>query len=336
MFIWILTILMLFALEIAYLKLADRLNIIDKPNLRSSHTIPVVRGGGLIFPLSWLIMSVYSGWKFPWFTSGLLILSVISFRDDMRPLSAGQRFIFHIIASIFLFAELSILDEMPIWLIIMLLIAVIGILNAINFMDGINGMTGLYALSFLLPVSILTSSASGPIELNPLRSPTIMLSLSIIVFGFFNFRKRARCFAGDVGSISIGFILVFFLLSFMTDRESALGISHQGTFQTFDPVYILMLSVYGVDTVLTILQRLKLRENIFEAHRRHLYQYMANEMKMPHLTVSLIYGLTQMLINIYVLSGFVTWWGALSVLTTLSAAYFWIKAGPLKRPTSAL
>ena len=110
MFIWILTILMLFALEIAYLKLADRLNIIDKPNLRSSHTIPVVRGGGLIFPLAWLIMSVYSGWKFPWFTSGLLILSVISFRDDMRPLSAGQRFIFHIIASIFLFAELSILD----------------------------------------------------------------------------------------------------------------------------------------------------------------------------------------------------------------------------------
>ena len=336
MYIWMFTILMLLALEIAYLRLADRLNIIDKPNQRSSHTIPVVRGGGLIFPLTWLIMSVYSGWNFPWFTSGLLLVSVISFWDDMRPLSAGQRFIFHIIATILLFAELSILGEMPIWIIMLLLIAVIGILNAINFMDGINGMTGLYALSFLLPVLFLTSSFSGFIHLNPLQSPTIMISLSLLVFGFFNFRKRARCFAGDVGSISIGYILVFFLLSFMTDRESALGISHQGSFQPFDPVYILMFAVYGVDTVLTILQRLKLKENIFEAHRRHLYQYMANEMKMPHLTVSVIYGLTQTLINIYVLSGMVTWWGALSVLTALSAAYFWIKTGPLKRPTSAI
>ena len=96
MYFWIITIVVLFALEVAYLKLAARLNIIDKPNLRSSHSIPVVRGGGLIFPLAWLIMSAYSNWKFPWFSAGLVILSLVSFWDDMRPLTAGQRFIFHI------------------------------------------------------------------------------------------------------------------------------------------------------------------------------------------------------------------------------------------------
>ena len=326
MYFWIITIVVLFALEVTYLKLADRLNIIDKPNLRSSHSIPVVRGGALIFPLAWLIMSAYSNWKFPWFSAGLVILSLVSFWDDMRPLTAGQRFIFHIISCVLMFTELSLWNHVPVWALVMLFIAVIGILNAFNFMDGINGITGMYALSFLIPITLFIPNANDLMSLDPLRSPVIITGLSILVFGFFNFRKKARCFAGDVGSISIGYILVFMLFSLMTDQESILGINHQGSIQEFDIYYILMFAVYGVDTILTILQRLKMGQNIFEAHRMHLYQYMANELKIPHLYVSLIYALCQLMLNLYVLSGSVTWWGATLILTSLAMVYLSIKA----------
>jgi UDP-N-acetylmuramyl pentapeptide phosphotransferase/UDP-N-acetylglucosamine-1-phosphate transferase len=333
MHIWILLATLLFLLEFAYIRLADKLNIIDKPNLRSSHSIPVVRGGGIIFPLAWLIMSAVAGWKYPLFTSGLLLLSSISFWDDMRPLSAGQRFIFHIISCVLLMSELSLWYQMPIWGLPIIFIAIIGVLNAFNFMDGINGMTGFYGLSFIIPLILHMSAKGGMTSIDPLSSPVIMTGISIMVFGFFNFRKKARCFAGDVGSISIGYILVFFLLSLMISQSGNLGIDHTPLYPVFDPTYILMFSVYGVDTVMTILLRIKLRENIFEAHRRHLYQYLANEMKIPHLSVSFIYGLTQLFINLYVLSGSATWWGCLTILASLSVVYVVIKSNVMRRTT---
>lgn len=322
---WILVVSILFLLEISYIRLADRLNIIDKPNLRSSHTIPVVRGGGIIFPLAWLAMSAYTGWDHLWFTSGLMLLSLISFWDDMTPLSAGQRFIFHLISCALLMTELSVWSTFPVWGIIALFIVVIGILNAFNFMDGINGMTGMYALSFILPFIFHTAVPEGLRHINPVESPLIIVGASILVFGYFNFRKRARCFAGDVGSISIGFILIYFLLSFMTDQEMSLGLSHTGASTGFHLSYILMFSVYGVDTVLTILQRIILRENIFEAHRRHLYQFMANELGMSHLIVSTIYGASQLLINMYVLSDSFNWWGGAAILSILAVSHYLIK-----------
>lgn len=326
MYIWLILFTGLFLLEFFYVKLADKLNIIDKPNLRSSHSTPVVRGGGIIFPLAWLILFFTSGGKYPWFTAGLLLLSVISFVDDIRPLSAAQRFVFHIISCGLLLAELSLWDTLPIWGIALLFVAVIGILNAFNFMDGINGMTGFYGLSFIVPLMMYISAPEGMLAINPARSPIIIIGMSILIFGFFNFRKKARCFAGDVGSISIGYTLLFFMLSLITSQESLIGIEHQTQLPKFDPSYILMFSVYGVDTVLTILLRLKLRENIFEAHRRHSYQYLANELRIPHLSVSIMYGLTQLVINLYVLSGSLTWWSALLILALLSSIYILIKS----------
>ncbi|MCM0365622.1 UDP-GlcNAc--UDP-phosphate GlcNAc-1-phosphate transferase, partial [Bacteroides fragilis] len=98
---------------------------------------------------------------------------------------------------------------------------------------------------------------------------------SVLVFDFFNFRKRAKCFAGDVGSVSIAFVVLFLIGSLI--------------FQTKDFSWLVLLVVYGVDSVLTIVHRLLLHENIGLPHRKHLYQIMANELKIPHVAVALTY-----------------------------------------------
>ena len=96
----------------------------------------------------------------------------------------------------------------------------------------------------------------------------IVTTLSVLVFCFFNFRKKAKCFAGDVGAVCIAFIILF-----------ALG---RLILQTNDVTYLMLLGLYGVDTVLTIIHRIMLHENLGEAHRKHAYQLMANELKIPH------------------------------------------------------
>src|SRR5690606_6410937 len=95
--------------------------------------------------------------------------------------------------------------------------------------------------------------------------------------------QRAKCFAGDVGSVSMCFILLFAVLGLI--------------FATGNPIYMLFFAVYGVDSVLTIIHRLMKRENIFEAHRSHLYQYLANEANGNRLVISTMYGLLQALIG---------------------------------------
>src|SRR5690606_637064 len=107
------------------------------------------------------------------------------------------------------------------------------------------------------------------------------------VFAFFNFRTKAKCFAGDVGSVSIAFILLF-----------ALGalILKTGNF-----IYILFLTIYGIDSVWTIVRRLLRRENIFEAHRSHLYQYLGNEAGVNKLLISSLYTVLQLIIGLAII-----------------------------------
>lgn len=327
MITWILVTVILYCLAAAYLKIADKFNIIDKPNQRSSHKIPVVRGGGIIFPIAWLVYSCWNGYAHPWFTSGLIMLSYISFWDDLRPLSAAQRAIFHAIGVVLLITELSLWNNIPVWGIVGMFIAMIGILNVFNFMDGINGITGMYVLAVLLPLLPFLSGSDPAGFHDPMRTPFFVMIISMLIFGFFNFRKKARCFAGDVGSISTGYMLIFILMSLMTDTEMKIGINHGAQTNQFHPEYILMLSVYGIDSVLTILHRLYLGENIFEAHRKHLYQYLANEKGIPHLKVSWGYALTQLAINIYLLNAVhIDWMSAFFILAGLTCIYLWIKS----------
>jgi len=274
---YIFIFLLLFVAELAYFRVANHFNIIDKPNQRSSHTRITLRGGGVVFYIGALLYFVLQGFQYPWFFGGLTMLSLISFADDVRPQSSKLRLLVHFTAMGLMFYQWG-LFELPWYFSVCALVVSTGILNAYNFMDGINGITGGYSLVVAVALLYINIYRVRFID-NELIYYVI---LSLLVFNYFNFRTKARCFAGDVGSISIAFILLFLLGKLII--------------ATNDISYIVLLGVYGVDTVLTIIRRLLLKENIFEAHRKHVYQLLANEMKMPHVWVSTIYVSLQALI----------------------------------------
>lgn len=276
--IYVVIAAILMAAELLYFKIADRLNIIDRPNMRSSHTSITLRGGGVVFLFGAWIYAAFFGLTYPWFLIGLTLVGVVSFIDDVHSLPDSVRLIVQFCAMFLMFYQFGILNWNDWWIVCIALIVCVGITNAYNFMDGINGITGAYSLAVMLPLIYLNESV-GFIAMPFL----VVITLSILVFLFFNFRKKARCFAGDVGSISMAFIVVF-----------ALGLL---ILQTRDFSYIVFLGVYGVDAVLTIVHRIMLHENLGEAHRKHAYQLMANELKQSHLKVSAGYMIMQLAVS---------------------------------------
>lgn len=271
-----------FIVIIVYFKLANHYNIIDKPNERSSHTEVTIRGGGIIF----LFAGLFGLYLHPetWMPiAGMLIIGVISFIDDRITLSNKIRVIFHLTAVSLLFIPLNVYQLFPWYICIVLYIVVIGIINAYNFMDGINGITGLYSLVILTGLQYVNYKSGSFIQPDLIWLPI----LACLVFLFFNFRKRAKCFAGDVGSISIAFWISYLMLKLII--------------QTGNYAYILFLAVYGVDAILTIIHRLILKQNIFKAHRLHFYQILANEQKWPHLAVSVLYAILQIIVIVAVI-----------------------------------
>jgi UDP-GlcNAc:undecaprenyl-phosphate GlcNAc-1-phosphate transferase len=272
----VLTLLILF-----YFRLAVQFKIIDRPNQRSSHSRITIRGGGIIFPIALLLQALFSRFEYPLFTSGLLLISTVSFYDDMRPLSNKIRLLIHLIAVSLLFMQTDLLTY-PVWIIILVYILVIGTINAYNFMDGINGINGAYSLITILSLCFINENHNSFVQSEWLN----ITALSLLVFNFFNFRKKAKCFAGDVGSVSMAFIIIFFLLQLIL--------------KTGDLKYIGFLLIYGIDSISTILFRLIRKENIFEAHRTHFYQYLTNVKSLPHLVVSALYMIVQLIVNLLI------------------------------------
>ena len=273
--------LLLLVLEMVYFKLAERFNIIDRPNGRSSHSSVTLRGGGVIFLIGAWLFSAFYGFAYPRFLAGLTLISLVSFVDDVRSLPDSIRLIVQFIAAVLLFYELGIIHWDMWWIVILSLVVCVGITNVYNFMDGINGITGGYSLAVLVPLLLLNKE-----NLYVDTSLIVVTILSVLVFCVFNFRPRgrAKCFAGDVGSISIAFIILFILGSII--------------FKTGDLTYLMLLVVYGVDACLTILHRIKLHENLGEAHRKHVYQLMANELSIGHTKVSGIYMALQLAVSL--------------------------------------
>ncbi|NEU10267.1 glycosyltransferase family 4 protein [Flavihumibacter sp. R14] len=283
--IYILFAFIFLLLELLYFYIADRYNIIDHPNERSSHSEVTLRGGGIIFPVAILCYSLYAGFEYHNLLLGLLCISFISFWDDIHTASSKLRIVFHLMAVTFLFFELR-LFQLPIWVVVVSYVLVIGTINAYNFMDGINGITGIYSLALVATLFWINQS-EGFINGDIL----IITMVALLVFLYFNFRRKARCFAGDVGSVSMAFIVIFSLLLLIL--------------KTNEFLYILLLAVYGVDAVLTIFIRLFKGENIFEAHRSHAYQKLSNERGLSHRLVAFLYAVLQIIVNflvIYVIS----------------------------------
>lgn len=312
--------------ELIYFRIADKCNIIDKPNGRSSHSSIVVRGGGVIFAISmivWSLLMVVQGVSggasadfchdsavleqaqtalaapkvqgYLPFMIGLVMICTVSFWDDVKSLPVSVRLVVQFTAMGLMLYQLIIdngqlnIEHWWGWMLLLLAASIVcvGATNIINFMDGINGITAGYALAVILPLLMLDvrgkmDDVSGFIE----PSYLIVAMIGVLVFCIFNFRPKgkAKCFAGDVGSIGIAFIMLF-----------AIG---KLILATNDVTWLIFLLVYGVDGCCTIIHRMMLHENLGEAHRKHAFQLMANELKMGHMTVSLIYMGLQLAVSL--------------------------------------
>jgi UDP-N-acetylmuramyl pentapeptide phosphotransferase/UDP-N-acetylglucosamine-1-phosphate transferase len=275
--------IILFFLMLGYFKIANKYNIIDKPNHRSAHTIPTLRGGGIVYWLCFLIYYVQNPTLNHWFFVGITLVALVSFVDDIKSLPNKIRILAQFTAIALVFWTLNMFNLLPFWLVLIAFILFIGIINAYNFMDGINGITGLYTISVLISLLYIQIKVIDFTDRNLIIYPII----ASLVFLFFNFRKKAKCFAGDIGSISIAFWVVFLLLQLMLKTQSV--------------IWILFLLVYGIDTVCTIIHRLCLRENIFLAHRHHYYQILCNDLKIDHRIVATIYAFLQILVSVFVI-----------------------------------
>ena len=315
--------LILLALELVYFRVADHFNIIDRPNERSSHSSIVLRGGGIIFLLGILVWAaaVLCGCFgemreiYPWFLQAAVLAAGISFVDDIRSLPDSVRLVVQFVAMGLLILQLFVSARgegmfgdsnllVSIVFVLAALIVCVGATNIYNFMDGINGITAGYSFAVLLPLLLMNAREAFMSE-----SFLAVSLLSVLVFTFFNFRPRgkAKCFAGDVGSVGIAFILLF-----------AIGML---IVRTGDITWLIFLLVYGVDGCLTICHRILLHENLGEAHRKHAYQLMANELKMSHPLVSCIYMFMQLVVSL----GFIYLCPVLASASGLSlVAWHWI------------
>ena len=183
--VYLLLTIALFGLMLAYFRIANHYNIIDKPNERSSHTEVTIRGGGVIFAVAIICAVVmHPGYWLPGL--GLLMISVISFIDDRVTLSSRLRVIVHIASVTLMFMFLQLFTS-HYYIIIALYIIAIGIINMYNFMDGINGITGVYTLVLLAGLQYVNLNIQPFVEADLIWLPM----LASIVFLFFNFRKRA-------------------------------------------------------------------------------------------------------------------------------------------------
>jgi len=262
------------------------LGLLDKPNERSSHKGLVPKGGGIgilaAFVVSSLLLNIPSGFWFP-----ITALALFSFCGDRIEFSPKFRLSLQFIAAIiFLFGiNTAIQNQITgFLLIIAMAVFIVGTANFYNFMDGINGIaviTGIVGFGLLSLYSFLSESYSSFAVL------PMCIYFSCLGFLPFNILK-ARVFMGDVGSILLGFTfagMVVWLSKGLLD---------------FICLAAFLFPFYA-DEITTMAVRIRGGENLLRAHRRHLYQLLANEKGISQWKVSLGYGLLQLVVGVTVL-----------------------------------
>jgi len=208
-----------------------------------------------------------------------LLLGIMGFIDDVKNLNFKIKLIFQCL-TIGYFLSTGSYNGLEWYLLILMFFLIISSINILNFMDGINGLTILYSLSFLIPFYLINAYIIAFTDSNFL----LIVMLSNLIIGYFNIRKKAVCFLGDVGAITMGFIYAVLTITLMVKINS------------LSPLILFL--VYFMDSGWTIVERLLAKENIFLPHRKHLYQLLVNEYKLSHLLVASIYFTIQALINI--------------------------------------
>ena len=301
----VLMFMLLAALEGFYIAAARRLGIVSAVTERSSHSEPTVAGGGVVYLFGLMGFAVVSGFSYPVFTLAALILALVSFTDDVHPLGVGVRLAVQLLCIGAMGAGLHAYGGYPWWAGAAGVVCAAGLVNAWNFMDGINGITALYTTITLGTLYVINTYGGYGFVSEEFLTTGLMAS---VIFGWCNFRRRALCFAGDVGAVTAAVTVLYALARLMLASGSL--------------IWLGLVMVYGVDAVLTLVHRLARGENIFRAHRMHAYQLLANEGRMNQLAVSGIYGAIQIGINIGLMmwSGN-PWWYLGAAAAALCAAY---------------
>ncbi|MEN2281270.1 glycosyltransferase family 4 protein [Algoriphagus sp. SE2] len=305
----IIIFLILLLCALVYQRLAIKFNITDIPNHRSSHQHVTVRGGGILFPVAIIFWWMVYDFQNTWMVLGIVWISAISLLDDIYSLSSKFRMGVQFLALSMAFHDLDLFQQVDWYFLPLIYFVGLGVINSVNFMDGINGITGLYGLVFF--GSLLAVNAFMPIFDRELLQYEI---LALCVFLLFNFRKKAIMFAGDIGSISLAYLMIYFMGKWFL---------YSGSWTV-----ILMVLVYGADSFTTLAERIKNKEKVFEPHRKHLYQLLANEGKMDHVIIAIIYALIQMAINFFAFiqpQGMPDPYLALSIMLGLGFVYIVIK-----------
>lgn len=277
-----------------YLKIAAKFNIYDNPVGRSSHINRTITGYGIFVLLGlFLYSTIYPYTLSSYFIIGLIMMSLISFIDDIVFVKHFIRLIFQLFALILLSIDLPFeylnSDKLP--LIIATVILGVGVLNAFNFMDGINGMLGLNSLVILVSFWWLNNHTidENGIKISFINNEFIYtLILGVSIFLFLNLRRKALVFAGDVGSISIAFVIFYLMVNLI--------------FTTGNYAYLLLFVVIGIDAGLTVIFKLLLGENIFVPHRDFLFKKLVHVGKYKHVKISIVYASIQACISIIVIA----------------------------------
>jgi len=262
-------------------KIGKKISLIDIPNERSSHTISTPRGGGIGLWIAFIFVGVF----FVKEPSAAIILSatgLLGLLGDIFSFSSKVRltaqFVIAAVAA-WLFAGLP--DSMlKLAVFLFWIIFITGTANFYNFMDGINGIAGVTGVVGFGLMAFFSYFIAKETDLTLL---SIVLSAACLGFLPFNFPK-ATVFMGDVGSIFLGFVFASFVVKLSKDI---------GVFLCL----IMFLSMFYADSIVTIFYRWKRGEPLMQAHRQHLYQYLSNELGLPHWKVSMLYAVIQLVVG---------------------------------------
>lgn len=269
------------------MRFGGRIGINDIPNNRSSHEEIIPRGGGIgvLFAFIWasLVLSIPVS---IWFPSLVIALTGL-WGGDKHRLSVKERLVLQFGCSMFFLAFFLYSKQVSLgnyFLIVPISVFIVGTSNYYNFMDGIDGIAG---ITGVVGFSLLSFYNHIPGIDNDYTALCLVMAFACLGFLCFNMPK-ARVFIGDIGSILLGFVfacLVIALSENMTD-------------------FILMagfIAPFYLDELSTMVVRIKDGDSLIIAHRKHIYQLLANEVGISHWKISLGYGLVQMMIGLSVI-----------------------------------
>lgn len=262
-------------------RFGDKLVSIDIPNERSSHNAPTPRGGGAGIILAFLLTAVFiTGEIMSTFTG--VGIGLLGFLEDRFTLTPGLRLAVQLLIAAAVCVPSGVHGlNLNTAFIIFWIVFITGTANFYNFADGINGIAGLMGLVVFWLLAAFSFLIAKDTE-------TGMESLAIgaACLGFLPLNlPKAHVFMGDLGSMFLGFEFGLMVYRLSGSISAFLCLS-------------MFMCVFYADGLLTMYYRWRRGENLMKAHRSHLYQFLANELRLPHWAVSFTYAAVQLITGI--------------------------------------